>query len=587
MCLAALPLLSLLPIPEFWITLGNYAGINALVALGLVMLTGVAGLTSFGQAAFVGIGAYSAAAVSVYWGGSPWLGLLAAIAVSATAAAALGALTMKLSGHFLPIGTLAWGVALYYLFGNQEALGKFDGLSGLPPLSIFGVSLASNRYSFIFVWAVVLAAVLVLRNLLNSRVGRALHALHSAPIVAEACGVSTPLLKLRCFVLAAVLAAIAGWLYAHTQRAVNPTPFGLSAGITYLFMTVIGGAAWLGGAVLGATVVTVGVEVLKDILPRLLGHSGSYETIALGLVTILLLQRAPDGLWPTLREIMGRFWGAHYDEPPPHAQPEDEPPPPVTGPERHCGPLLEVARLRKAFGGLVAVDGATLILNAGEIVGLIGPNGAGKSTFFNLLSGVLAPDCGSVRFMQRELSGKPPRHYAALGMARTFQHVRLLSEFSCLENAAMGAYLLGRRGWLAAMVGANDHDETQIKAEARRQLERVGLASLADAPAGSLALGQQRILEIARALASRPVALLLDEPAAGLRYGEKRALAELLSQLREDGMAILIVEHDMEFLMPIANRLVVLQFGKVIAEGPPETVRNHPAVIEAYLGADV
>nr|WP_238136969.1 branched-chain amino acid ABC transporter ATP-binding protein/permease [Variovorax sp. JS1663] len=580
-CLVAIAPLA--PIPEYWITLLNYIGLNALVALGIVLLTGIAGMTSFGQAAFVGVGAYAGALVSSHFAAWPWLGLAAALAVVVPMAMALGLLTMKLSGHYLPIGTLAWGVALYYFFGNQEALGKFDGLSGIPPVTVFGWPLTTGREMYVLILSFLAGAMLAVRNLLDSRVGRAIHSLRAAPLVAESCGASVPLLRMRVFVIAALLAGIAGWLYAHTQRAVNPTPFNLSAGITYLFMAVIGGAAHIWGAVIGAAAVTVAGELLKDALPRLLGSAGNYEGVALGVATILLLQRAPDGIWPALVGKLG-----------PREQPVQgdgdaatlcrpasvrKRPLPARG-----TPLLEVHAVRKRYGGLVAIDGIDLTMRAGEIVGLIGPNGAGKSTLFNAVSGVLATDGGTIAFMGADLTGRQPREFARSGMGRTFQHVQLLPEMTCLDNVAMGAYLHGAKGWIASMLRLDRAEERDLRAQALAQLNRVGLGAYAERRAGSLALGQQRILEIARALAAQPVLLLLDEPAAGLRHGEKRALAMLLRALRAEGVAVLIVEHDMDFLMALADRLVVTQFGKVIAEGSPEAIRCDPVVQTAYMG---
>jgi branched-chain amino acid transport system permease protein len=574
--MAVIPLIP--GMPPFWIVLLNNIGLAALVAMGLVLLTGVGGLTSFGQAAFCGFGAYTTAVLSTAYGVSPWLTLPLSLLVSGGAAVLLGLVTVRLSGHYLPLGTIAWGIGLFYLFSKLEFLGRNDGITGIPPLSIGTLKMLDAGSIYYAIWIAVLICALLSMNLLDSRTGRAIRALRRGHVAAEAFGVQTPRAKLLVFIYAAVLAGLSGWLYAHFQRAANPTPFGAHAGIEYLFIAVVGGAGYVWGAVLGAGIVVILKEILQSYLPLLFRGEGQLETIVFGIMLVLLLQLAPTGVWPWLM--------AHLPFRPGRKRPDTtltlpSRPRPAAAP----GALLQIDNARKQFGGVIAVNDVSFDVQAREIVALIGPNGAGKSTTFNLITGVLTSTGGTISVHGRNIDNAPPQEVVKLGIARTFQHVKLVPDMTVLENVAIGAHLRGHAGAISSMLRLDRSDEAKLLAEAARQIERVGLSDQIDQPAGSLSLGQQRIVEIARALCVDPILLLLDEPAAGLRHMEKQRLAALLRQLRDGGMSVLLVEHDMGFVMDLADRIVVLDFGTKIAEGTPDAIKTNPDVIKAYLGA--
>jgi branched-chain amino acid transport system permease protein len=574
--MAALPFIP--GMPPFWIVLLDNIGLAALVAMGLVLLTGVGGLTSFGQAAFCGFGAYTTAVLTTAYGVSPWLTLPMALLVSGVAAVLLGIITVRLSGHYLPLGTIAWGIALFYLFSKLEFLGRNDGISAIPPLTIGPLKMLDPGTIYFVIWiAVILCAVLSM-NLLDSRTGRAIRALRRGHIAAEAFGVQTPRAKLLVFIYAAVLAGLSGWLYAHFQRAANPTPFGAQAGIEYLFIAVVGGAGYVWGSVLGAAIVVVLKEILQSYLPLVFGGQGQLEIIIFGIMLVVLLQLAPTGVWPWLMSLLPFDTNRKRPDtsiaPLAHARPNLE-----------SGALLTIDNARKQFGGVIAVNDVSFDVKAREIVALIGPNGAGKSTTFNLITGVLTSSGGTISLLGKNIDNAPPQEVVKLGVARTFQHVKLVPDMTVLENVAIGAHLRGHAGAISSMLRLDRADEAGLLAEAARQIERVGLSEQINQLAGSLSLGQQRIVEIARALCVDPILLLLDEPAAGLRHREKQQLASLLRQLRDGGMSVLLVEHDMGFVMDLADRIVVLDFGTKIAEGVPDAIKTNPDVIKAYLGA--
>lgn len=578
--LIALPVL----LGSFGISLLNLVGIYALATLGLVLLTGSGGVTSFAQAAFMGLGAYTSAYITVRMGLSPWIGLLAALVIVAISATIMGAVTLHLGGHYLPITTLAWAVAIYMMLGTITDLGGHSGIGDIQPISIAGFNLDKPERAFYLIWGFIVLSLIGASNLLSSRQGRAISALRGGGHLAESLGISAMKMRLILFVMAAELACVAGWLFAHTQNFVSPSSFDLNAGLQILLMSVLGGVGHVFGAVAGAAAVTLGRNWIQDLLPSIGMNAGTAEIVIFGIAFILLVHLSPRGLSPLLTRILPsaanwRLTALGPNERLNYGR--------VRQQGRTGDAMLLLEGITKRFGGLVAVDDLSFKVAPGTILALIGPNGAGKSTSFDLISGLRVPTSGNVHFIGEKVTGTPARKLIGKGLSRTFQHVQLRPQMTLLENVMMGAHWRMKSGFLSGILRLDRAEEAEYRRIALLALREVGLADNPFALAGNLALGPQRLLEIARALASDPLLLILDEPAAGLRAQEKKALAELLRHLRATGITILLVEHDMEFVMGLANDVVVLDFGRRIALGKPEDIRRDPKVQEAYLGGVV
>ena len=531
----------------------------AALGLGWNLFSGMSGLVSFGHASFFGIGAYTVTLALVYWHLTPWLGIPLGMVLGAVAAVLIGLPTFRLRGHYFALSMLAYPLAILYVLeylGFQEV--PLPMHRDHPVLFLQFVNPLLSTLVALGLFVVAMIAGLLVEN---SRFGLALLAIRQNELAAEAAGLDTWRWKLRGLVASGAISAAAGGLYACVLLVVTPdSVFSVIVSAQALVVTLFGGVGTVWGPVIGAAVLIPLAETLNaklgSIVPGIQG-------VVYGVAIIAIMLAAPEGLFWTFRD---RFFRPAPPPPVPRAQPAPASAPPAGD------VLLEVRGLSKSFGGLRAVQDVTFQVRGGEILGIIGPNGAGKTTLFNLLNGVLAADAGSARFGGVELRGRKVHRIARLGIGRTFQVVRSFPRLGLMENVIVAAYGAGL-------------DDIAAACAAEAALEAVGLAHHAARPAGELTNKDLRLMELARALAGAPRLLLLDETLAGLGREECDELLAVLRRLRDGGMTIIIIEHTMHAMLRLADRFLVLDHGRVLAEGAPRDVMENPTVIEAYLGA--
>ncbi len=536
---------------------GTFVAIFAPAAIGVSLLLGNVDQISVGQAGFVGIGAYAVGFLTVDAGWPFWPAALAGIAVAAVVGAVLGFIALRFRGHYLAMATLAFGLIAVGTFHASPLLGRASGITNIPYAQLGSIAISGGA-AYWFAWIVAFAAALLTTALLRARSGRAFEAIRNDEMAAEATGVPTRRYKVLAFAYAGALAAVAGAMFAAFLGLVNPEAVGIAMSVDLLLMVVLGGSGLVSGALLGAALIG---------FLNVVGHQyDNWREVGYGALVIGFVVFAPRGILGSVRDVAARVARRDRRTLPAVATTHAAVAfPAVRAPE---GEPLVVRGVTTRFGGLTALDDVSFALRPGTLTSLIGPNGAGKTTLFNAICGIGRVTSGAVVIGGVAVAGMRPHRIAALGVGRTFQNARLFDEMTVVENVA--AAIRARRG--------------AVYAHASAMLERLGLDHLCDVAAKDLAFGDRRRVELARAAAAEPWLLLADEPAAGLNDAERRRLHSDLVALRDAGTTVLLIEHDMRLVMAISERVIVLNFGRLIADGDVATVRADAAVVAAYLG---
>jgi branched-chain amino acid transport system permease protein len=535
----------------------------SIAVFGLSVVLGLCGQINLAQAAFFGLGAYAVGIGTTDLHVSFWLCLVGGCLISLLAGAFLGMSTLRLGGHYLAMVTISFQQIVTLVMINAIWLTHGpDGVSNIKRPDLFQTS-----QSYLAFCVAMLAIVgYLVWHLSDTKLGRAMRAVRDNELAAGVNGIDVFRTKIYAFALCALLGGLAGGLFAGGFAYVSPDQFSFAESIVFLTMSLLGGVA----SPIGSAIGTGLLILIPEWLRFLKSVPGLYLAIY-GLFVILIIRFMPDGIWGFVADAFAR-WRAKLAAPPVAGALQLKPA--MTGGDI----VLEVTGLSKHFGGLKAVDGVDIAVKRGGVHALIGPNGSGKTTTLNVLSGLYQATSGRIVLDGTDITNMPPHQRTASGLGRTFQNIRLFRSMTALENVEIGAERPGN-----TMVGKGDDALTERAMEA---LTFVGLGSRANELISSFSYGHQRLIEIARALASNPTLLLLDEPAAGLNSTEKLELHELLKRIAAQGLTILIIDHDMTLVSEAAQHITVLNFGRRIADGESMAVLRHPDVVSAYLGSE-
>jgi ABC-type branched-subunit amino acid transport system ATPase component/ABC-type branched-subunit amino acid transport system permease subunit len=564
----------------------SFVAINVLLAQSINLLTGITGQISLGHAGYFAIGAYVSGLAMKMLGLAFPFAVLASMAFTAIVGYIVSVPAGRVREFYLAMMSLAFGLIVYEIAREWQGLtGGVMGLRGVPSpqigtLVIFGWKLDGADY-FRILLAVVLLVMFMLRNFVKSHYGRAFYAVHTSELAAGTMGISQGAVKRFAYAISGGIAGLAGGFYAHLVGYLTPESFGLMRSVEILVMSIVGGLGSLMGQVLGATLFTY--------LPQQLQAFADYQFIVYGLILMFVFTLLPKGIAGVIG-AKTRYSKLDQLKVAPVADASLEPltrRQPVVN--RTAGnALVSVNNVTMEFAGLRALAGVSLDLHPGSVTALVGPNGSGKSTLVNVISGIYTPTSGSVKFKGQEIGGWPSFKVARAGVTRTFQDPRNVPTFTVRENILMGANRLYRHGALAASLNtaAATREESAFLQRVESLMAASGLEQFADEEMGDLPYGIQRLAEVVRALASDPELLMLDEPAAGLSEQESEQLIKLIRLAQSYGIAVMVIDHHMDFLADIVDDVVVFEAGEEIYRGDMDGMRTDRRVIEAYLGEE-